>query len=131
MLTSYNAKDTTITVDNVFITGLGEDMVTGEKSEDLFEYAVGAQGDVIKNEINNDTGEVTITIQPTSPQKPFLMSLSKRKTAFPLWVTNKALKERFGGSQANLKSYPSMERGAQAGDMEFVFGVADYTVENI
>ena len=129
MLTRYNAKDCTIVVDNVFITGLGEDMVTGEKDEDYFEPIVGAQGDVIKSENNNDLGQVTITVQPTSPQKSFLLGLAKRTDAFPLWVTNKALGERFGGSQANLLTAPSFERGASAEDMEFVFQVFDYTTE--
>lgn len=130
-LTRYNAKDCTITVDDIFITGLSEDMVSGEKDEDYFSSAVGAHGDIIKNEINNDLGQVTITIQPTSPQKAFLMGLKKRTEPFPVWVTNKALGERFGGSQANLLSCPSMDRGAEASDMEFVFQVFDYECEAI
>ena len=32
-LTKYNAKDCTITVDGVYITQVGEDMVTFEKDE--------------------------------------------------------------------------------------------------
>ncbi len=131
MITKYNAKDSTITVDNVFITGLGEDMVSGEKDEDYINPVVGAQGDVVVNEVNNDLGQVTITIQPTSPQKSFLMGLRKRTTPFPVYVTNKALKERFGGSQARLLSAPAMDRGAEASDMEFVFKVFDYDVESI
>ena len=50
---NYDAKNTTILVDGVYITGLGEDMVTGEKDEDLFETSVGAQGDVVKSVKNN------------------------------------------------------------------------------
>lgn len=129
MLTRYNAKDCTITVDGTYITGLGEDMVSGEKSEDFFTPVVGAQGDTIKSVINNDLGEVTIIVQPTSPQKAFLLSLASREEPFPLWVTNKSLGERFGGTQANLLTYPEMTRGAEAEDMEFVFQVFDYVVE--
>ena len=75
---NYDAKNTTILVDGVYITGLGEDMVTGEKDEDLFETSVGAQGDVVKSVKNNSLGTITISIQTTSPQKKFLMSLAKR-----------------------------------------------------
>lgn len=128
-LTRYNAKDCTITVDNVFITQLGEDMVSGEKDEDYFSPAVGAQGDVIKNEINNDLGQVTITVQATCPQRSYLMSLAKRQEPFPVWVSNKSLGERFGGSLANLLTAPSKSWGAEAEDCEFVFQVFDYTVE--
>ena len=129
--TRYNANDTTITVDGTYITGLGEDMVSGEKEEDNFTPAVGAQGDTIKNEINNTLGQVTVVIQPTSPQKGYLLSLNNRADTFPVWVTNKALGERFGGSNANLLKAPDMSRGSEAEDMEFVFEVFDYTVEAI
>ena len=128
-VTRYDAKDCTVMVDDVAITGLGEDMVTGEKSEDYFTPSVGAQGDIVKNIINNTLGEVTIVVQVTSPQKSHLLSLATRKDPFPLWVTNKELDERFGGSMANLLTAPSMSRGAEAEDMEFVFQVFDYTVE--
>lgn len=128
-VTRYNAKDCTITVDGTYITGLGEDMVTGEKDEDFFTPVVGAQGDIIKSDINDTLGEVTIVVQVTSPQKAFLLSLANREEPFPLWVTNKSLGERFGGTMANLLTLPEMSRGAEAEDMEFVFKVFDYVVE--
>ena len=128
-VTRYNAKDCTVTVDNTYITGLGEDMVSGEKDEDYFTPVVGAQGDIIKSEINNTLGQITLTVQVTSPQKSFLLSLANRTDFFPIWVTNKALGERFGGTMANLLTAPEMARGAEAEDMEFVFQVFDYSVE--
>ena len=130
-VTKYNAKDCTVAVDNVFITQLGEDMVSGEKDQEFFEPSVGAQGDIVKNEVNNTLGTVTVTVQVTSPQKQHLLSLANRSETFPLWVTNKSLGERFGGSMASLKNYPEMARGAEAEDMEFEFTVFDYTVEAI
>lgn len=130
-ITRYDAKDCTVMVDGVYVTGLGEDMVTFEKEENYFEAVVGAQGDVVKSIINNDIHTLTITVQPTSPQKGFLMSLSKRSETFPIWVVNKALGEKFGGTQANVQTAPSVERGATAADMEFTFcvfdGVVDFT----
>lgn len=128
-ITTYDAKDTTVMVDDVYITQLGEDMVTGEKDEEFTSPSVGAQGDVVVNKVNNTLGTVTIAVQPTSPQKPFLNALAKRTEPFPLWCVNKALGERFGGTKALLKNYPSIERGAEASDMEYEFQVYDYTVE--
>lgn len=127
----YNAKDTSIIVDGTYITGLGEDMFTAEKDEDFFEPSVGAQGDVVASEINNPLGTVTIYLQPTSPQKQFLMGLAKRTEPFPLWMVNKKLGERCGGTQARLKTFPEVARGATAEDMEFVFQVFDLDVEAI
>ncbi|MDD6988773.1 phage protein [Ruminococcus sp.] len=128
-ITRYNAKDCTIMVNNVYITGLGEDMVSGEKDEDFFEPSVGAQGDIVACEVNNTLGTVTITVQPTSPQKSFLMGLAGVAEFVPLWVVNKGLNERFGGTKAKLKKYPEMSRNATAEDMEFEFQVFDYVVE--
>lgn len=130
-IASYDAKDTSIIVDSTYITGLGEDMVSAEKDEDFFSTSVGAQGDVVKSQINNTIGTITVYVQPTSPQKAYLMGLAKRVEPFPIWAVNKKLGERFGGTAANLLSFPEIARGAEAEDMEFVFQVFDLTVESI
>lgn len=129
MVTNYDAKDTSVVIDGVYITGLGEDMVSGEKDEDLIAPSVGAQGDVIVNSINNPLGKITVTVQPTSPQKKFLMGLAKRNEPFSVWCVNKRLDERMGGTKAMMLSFPEVSRGAEAEDMEFVFQIMDYTVE--
>ena len=129
MITNYDAKDTSIVIDGVYITGLGEDMVSGEKDEDLIATSVGAQGDVVVNSINNPLGKITVTVQTTSPQKKFLMGLAKRSEPFSVWCVNKKLDERMGGTKAMMLSFPEISRAAEAEDMELVFQVMDYTVE--
>lgn len=128
-LATYDAKDTSIVVDGSYITGLGEDMISAEKEEDFFTPSVGAQGDVVKSQINNGLGTISIFIQPTSPSKGFLLGLAKRTDPFPIWAVNKKLGERVGGTMANLLSFPEFSRGAEAEDMEFTFQVFDLTVE--
>lgn len=128
-ITSYNAKDCVITVGGVYITGLGEDMVSGEKDEDNVSAVVGAQGDVVVNEVNNDLGTITLTLQGTSPQLPYLKRLAKTKQMVDIWVNNKSIKEKFGGSKAMVKKTPSLEEGAELADREVEFIVFDYTVE--
>lgn len=130
-MTNYNAKDCTITYDSVYITGLGETMVTGEKDEEFFASSVGAQGDVVVSTVNNDLGTVTLTVQTTSPQKGMLLEAAKNGTTAPLWVTNTSVGERFGGTQARIKNYPSLEHGSEAAELEFEFQVFDYTVDSI
>lgn len=130
-VTKYNAKDCTILVDDVYITGLGEDMVSGEKDEEFFEPAVGAQGDVVVNETNNDLGTITVGVQATSPQKGMLLSYAKNGTIFPIWVINKTIGERMGGTQARIKNYPELAQGTEAEDREFEISVFDYTVDAI
>lgn len=127
-VTSYNAKDTTVIVGGMYITGLGEDMVTGEKDEDFFSTAVGAQGDVVKNVINNSLGTITINVQVTSPQFKALLVLANQTEPFPIWCMNKTLGTSFGGTQANLIKYPEISLGSEAEETEFTFQVFDYTV---
>lgn len=128
-VTSYNPKDVVVTVNSVYITGLGEDMVTGEKDEDNINVVVGAQGDVVVNEVNNDLGTVTLTVQGTCPQLPMLKKLAKSKQIIPVWVNNKSINEKFGGSKAIIKKSPSLEYGTELADREIEIQVLDYTVE--
>lgn len=129
LFSKYNAKDTTITVNGVNITGVGEDMLTIEKDEEFFSTSVGAQGDVVKSEINNPLGSATLTLQVTSPQFAYLMELAKQSEPFPFWYTNKSLGERCGGTMANIKNYPETARGAEAEDVEFEFQIFDLVKE--
>ena len=128
-VTSYNAKDCTITVNNVYITGLGEDMITGSKDEDFFSSTVGAQGDVVVNETNNDLGTMSLVVQATSPQKAYLMQLARERTMFSIWAVNKSIGERMGGTKARIKNYPELANGTEAEDRTFEIQVFDYTVE--
>ena len=128
MITTYNAKDCVITVNDTYITGLGEDMVSGEKDEDNVSPAVGAQGDVVVNEVNNDLGTITLTVQGTSPQVGYLLDLCNTKELFSIWVNNKSIGTKFGGTKAIMKKTPNLEHGAELSDIEFEISVLDYTV---
>lgn len=124
-IASYNAKDCSIIVDNVYITGLGEDMINIEKEEAFAENAVGAQGDIVSSVINNSIYNVTITIQITSPQFHYLFNLKNRADFFPVWVVNKNLGIRAGGSQAKILELPGISLGSTAEDVEITFCVYD------
>lgn len=128
-VTRYNAKDCTVLVDGTYITGLGEDMISWEKDEAYFEPVVGAQGDIVKSEINNDIHTLTVIVQPTSPQLGFLLDLAKRSEPFPVWVANKVLGVRVGGSMANVMEAPEIALGSTAEDVEFTFCVFDGVTE--
>ena len=88
---TYDAKDTSIIVDGVHITGLGENMWSFEKVEALAENVVGAQGDVVRSKINDPIYKATIGVQPTSPQYNYLRDLENRTEPFPVWMVNKKL----------------------------------------
>lgn len=121
----YNAKDCSIIVDGVYITGLGEDMISFEKEESYFNTAVGALGDVIKSEINNTIHTMSVTVQITSPQLSHLLELRKRSDTFPIWCVNKALGMRMGGTMANIAEMPEISLGSEAEDITISFTVFD------
>lgn len=128
-VTRYNAKDWVVTVAGVNITGLGEDMISFEKEEAFFEPAVGAQGDIVKNEINNSIYNMGVIVQPTSPQLSHLLSLKNRSESFPIWAVSKALGIRLGGTMANISEMPELSFGAEAEDIEITFMVFDGVVQ--
>ena len=80
-ITTFDSKDLIVTVNNVNITGLGEDGASGEKDEAFFSTSYGVQGDCVVSVTNNDLGTVTITVQKTSPQYAYLLGLAKRKVS--------------------------------------------------
>ncbi|MDL2253314.1 hypothetical protein LJC49_04485 [Ruminococcaceae bacterium OttesenSCG-928-I18] len=127
----YDAKDCTVMVDGVYITGFGEDMVSFEKDEDFVNPVAGAQGDVVANVIHNDICTLTLSVQATSPQKAHLIRLATSKKMFKIWVTNKSIGERFGGNKAMIKTFPELTHGAEAEDREFEISVFDGTIEAI
>lgn len=130
LIGQYNAKDCTVLIDGSYVTGLGEDMISWEKEEAYFESIVGAQGDIVKSVINNSIHNLTVTVQPTSPQFGFLLTLAKRSEPFPVWVVNKALGIRLGGTMANVREQSEISLGAEAEDLEFTFTVFDGVTEN-
>lgn len=125
---SYNAKKTTITADEIFLTGFGEDMIEFEPNEDKFEYEVGAQGDIITSETNDSTATCTLTLQATSPSNKLLMKLANEEKTFPFWVvSNRAgMTEKAGGTEARVLKVPTGTLGKAAEDREYEIVVFDY-----
>ena len=124
-VTKYNAKDTSIVVGGVYITGLGEDMVSIEKEEGFAETSVGAQGDVVRSTINNPIWNIRITVQATRPQLKYLIALKDATKAVDGWVINKALGIKAGGTQGYISEMPEISLGAEAEDVEIAFTVCD------
>lgn len=125
MFTKYNAKDSSVLVNGVYVTGLAEDFWAFEKSEAVRELVVGAHGDVVSNEKNDPIWEATVTVQTTSPQAKMLFGLMKVNEPFPIWCINKALGRREGGTMALMTEAPADEHGTEAGELEFKFAVID------
>ena len=126
---TYNPKDTTITVNGIYITGLGEDAVEFEFEEERGEAVVGCQGDVVFNETNNNLATFKISVQASSPQYATLLDYARKGTVFPIWGVNKSIGERFGGTKARFKNPAPISYGTELEDREFEALVFDGVVE--
>ena len=104
-MAKYNPNDTAVTLDGVYITGMGEDMIEFEFDEERFEAVVGAQGDVVVNETNNRLATFTLTIQATSPQYKMCLDYARKQKEFPIWGVNKSVGERFGGLPCSMSEF--------------------------
>lgn len=126
---TYNPNDVSVTIDGIYVTGLGEDMIEFEFDEERFEAVVGAQGDVVVNETNNKMATLTLTVQASSPQYQTMLRYAKDGTTFPVWVVNKSIGERCGGTKARFKNPASVSYGAELEDREFEVAIFDGCVE--
>lgn len=126
---NYNPNDTTLTIDGVYITGLGEEAINFEFDEERFEAVVGCQGDVVLNETNNKLATMTIAVQASSPQYRMLLNLAKNGTIFAVWAVNKSIGERCGGTKARFKNPAPVAYGTELEDREFEIAVMDGVVE--
>ena len=128
---TYDSKEVTPVVDGMAITGAAEgSWITAERSEDNFTEHVGAQGEVALAETNNFTGEITITLDATSPSNDYLYALSRRRgqnAIVPVVIVDA---NDFGGirisaSQARVRRPANYEAGAEITQREWVFFCAD------
>ena len=121
MLSIYNSKNSIVAVDGVVITSKAEEFWSFTKRESYAEDAVGADGDVVRNESNDPIWDCEITVLATSPQAGYLFDLRKRKTPFPIWNENKQLGRRAGGALALMSEAPEDTQGTEAGELTFTF----------
>ncbi|MEK4520013.1 phage protein [Paenibacillus sp. FSL H8-0122] len=126
---TYDSMDVTTIVDGVFLTGFGEDLVTVAKDEEQYTTAVGAQGDVVRNKVNNPLGTITVTLQRTSPQVQYLDGLANSGQLVPVSVIFSGTpKETNIATQAYLKKPADREYGSEAGDKSYEFQCLDLSM---
>lgn len=131
-ITTYNAKDWSVIVNGTtYITGFDEDMFSYEKDEAYGEFSVGALGDAMFNETNNDLHTFTITLQHTSPSVRFLIDLMNNREIFSIYAINKKLGRKMGGEYGRITEAPEQSAGAEGEALEFKIQVADGVTENL
>lgn len=128
---TYDAKSVSVIVNGVYLTGFGEStMVEIEKSEDNYETKVGAQGDVIRAKINNNTGTMTVTLQQSSPHVAYLDGLANSGKLVPITViSNNDPKETSSATEAYVTKPATRTYGSSAEEREFSIMCLDLKIE--
>jgi hypothetical protein len=129
-ITTYDPKNVTITVNGVYVTGLGESMIEITKDENSYETKVGAQGDVVRTKVHNPLGTIKITLQQTSPQLALFDKLANSGQMVPISIISaNNPKETTTVTQAFLKKPADRKYGKEAEDREYEFQALDLKME--
>ena len=131
MVTSYDAKDVSVIVGGVYLTGFAEGtFVSYEKTEDNYALSVGSLGDVARAKVNNPLGTITITLQQTSPQVQYLNNLAKSGKIVEARVIHKGTgTEKVGGTQCFISKEAAGEFSNEISNREFTIQIMDFSLE--
>lgn len=122
----FDPTQTTTTIDNIYITGLGESAISFDYSQDAVSAAAGLDGAVVFTVNNAKLGTCTLPMKVSSPQFTRLMELAKNHTLFPIWCTDKSSGRRAGGNYAMFTRIPTYT--ADASDVTFNIIIADLDI---
>lgn len=127
----YDPKDCVTTINGSYaVTGYASDMITGSRDNDSVSFTEGAQGDTVANLSASTLGTITLTLLATSPSNAVLVDLAKKKEFFSIWINNKSIGERMGGTQAMVVKYPDYSYGSTVGNRAYTIKVVDFDVDN-
>lgn len=130
MITSYDAKDVSVIVNGIYLTGFADGtFVSYSKDEEQFSTTVGALGDVARAKVNNPLGTITVTLQQTSPQVSMMNNLAMSGKLVEARVIHKGSSTlKVGGTQCFIKKPADGEFSNEISNREFEIAVLDYTV---
>ena len=104
----FDPSQTTITIDNTYITGLGESPISFDYSQDAV------------------SGTCTLPLKLSSPQYSRMVELAKNHTTFQIWCTDKSSGRRAGGNYAMFTRVPTYT--ADTSDVTFNMLIADLDI---
>lgn len=122
----FDPSQVTITVNNVYVTGMGESPISFEYNQDAVSASVGLDGAVVFSANNAKLGTCTLPLKVSSPQFTRMIELARNRTVFPVWCTDKSTGRRAGGNYGVFTRVPSYT--ADASDVSFSILIADLDV---
>lgn len=130
MVTTYDAKDVSVIVNGVYLTGFADGtFVSYSKDEENFAVSIGAQGDAARAKVNNPLGTITVTLQQTSPQVSMMNNLARSGKLIEARVIHKGSNtQKVGGTQCFVKKPADGEFSNEISSREFEISVLDYDI---
>lgn len=122
----FDPSQTTITIDNTYITGLGESPISFDYSQDAVNATAGLDGAVVFGINNAKLGTCTLPLKLSSPQYSRMVELAKNHTTFQIWCTDKSSGRRAGGNYAMFTRVPTYT--ADTSDVTFNMLIADLDI---
>lgn len=125
---NFNFKNVNVIFGIVELEGFaeGSDVVTIEFDEDQSKKLVGAKGDVVRTQTNDNSGTVTVKLLQTSKSAVELTALylADREAGTgvqPLIISNKETGETYAANNAWIMKYPGIVRGQEPNSEDWVF----------
>lgn len=86
----FDPSQTTVTIDNAYITGFGGTAISFSYSQDAVSAESGLDGATVFTVNNSKLGTCTLPMKISSPQFEKLMALARNHTMFSIWCTDKS-----------------------------------------
>jgi hypothetical protein len=139
MVRTYDSKQIALIVGGIPIGGFGPDtMVKALRSSDTFAKKVGVDGVVTRSHLHDRSGEITFTLDQSSPSNDVLSALAKVdeesnggivpvliKDALPV---SGSIGSTFVAAKAWIRKWPDAEYGKEATNREWVLDVDDFEI---
>ncbi|GHU75662.1 hypothetical protein AGMMS49992_20070 [Clostridia bacterium] len=122
---NYDPMLVTVVVNGKTLTGVAEEFITIDRSEDSIFPAVGAQGDVGYAKNANRTGTAQVSMMQTSPSLPYLRELSQNYADIDLSIVdnNEPDKVHFHSIGGKILKVPTYGRNKQIGNVPVTFHI--------
>ncbi len=126
---NYDPKNVAVTVGGTVMTGFAEGtFITCEKEEDNYTTVVGADGTTTRARVNNEIGNITITLKSTSPSNFILSNYARSRETRSIYVSDRNQDSRvFAGGRTGWVMKPApVSRGSDVENVEWTLQVSDY-----
>lgn len=135
-IATYDPKNVIVTVDGTNLSGFADGtFVAVERASETFTKVVGAYGEVARVKSADRSGSMTITLMQTSNSNLFLNSLANRDEQdstgiVAIQVKDTTTNTTINAAEAWIKTKPKAEFGKDMGNREWVFEMADLTINH-